>query len=199
MRKGFTLIELLVVIAIIAILAAILFPVFAKAREKARQTSCLSNIKELALADLMYSQDYDEKVTACATGPGNACQVWWQLLQPYLKNSQILFCPSQSQQGWGCNYGISHFIGGGGNGISLAQVAMPSQTVFMGEILIDKVIFWPSEVINGTAVYDAYTFSGHNEGLNVAWIDGHGKWMKKVTLATGQNNDVNWYFEFGNK
>jgi prepilin-type N-terminal cleavage/methylation domain-containing protein len=60
-RKGFTLIELLVVIAIIAILAAILFPVFAKAREKARQTSCLSNEKEIALAILMYTQDYDEK------------------------------------------------------------------------------------------------------------------------------------------
>jgi prepilin-type N-terminal cleavage/methylation domain-containing protein len=59
-RKGFTLIELLVVIAIIAILAAILFPVFARAREKARQTSCVSNLKQVALASLMYTQDYDE-------------------------------------------------------------------------------------------------------------------------------------------
>ena len=68
-RSGFTLIELLVVIAIIAILAAILFPVFAKAREKARQTSCLSNIKQIALAGLMYTQDYDERF------PGHGC-VW---------------------------------------------------------------------------------------------------------------------------
>ena len=72
MRRGFTLIELLVVIAIIAILAAILFPVFARAREKARQTSCLSNVKELALALLMYSQDYDETIPQRRVA-GSAC------------------------------------------------------------------------------------------------------------------------------
>ncbi|NLO04745.1 MAG: prepilin-type N-terminal cleavage/methylation domain-containing protein, partial [candidate division WS1 bacterium] len=66
-RKGFTLIELLVVIAIIAILAAILFPVFARAREKARQTSCLSNLKQISLAVIMYTQDYDDRM------PGRAC------------------------------------------------------------------------------------------------------------------------------
>ena len=74
MRRGFTLIELLVVIAIIAILAAILFPVFAKAREKARSASCESNLKQISLAVLMYAQDYDEKFprdwfVQCVTGP----------------------------------------------------------------------------------------------------------------------------------
>ena len=67
MRRGFTLIELLVVIAIIAILAAILFPVFARAREKARQSSCLSNVKQLALGTMMYCQDYDERLPASYT------------------------------------------------------------------------------------------------------------------------------------
>jgi prepilin-type N-terminal cleavage/methylation domain-containing protein/prepilin-type processing-associated H-X9-DG protein len=77
-KRGFTLIELLVVIAIIAILAAILFPVFAQAREKARQTSCLSNMKQIALAQLMYSQDYDERlansglIAGCGQGPGGS-------------------------------------------------------------------------------------------------------------------------------
>src|ERR1700735_2297769 len=92
-RRGFTLIELLVVIAIIAILAAILFPVFAQAREKARQTSCLSNMKHLALANLMYVQDYDEAF--CNEGEPDAQDNWgwqytWQFeVQPYMKNYDI--------------------------------------------------------------------------------------------------------------
>ena len=89
MRKGFTLIELLVVIAIIAILAAILFPVFAKAREKARQASCESNLKQLALGMLMYAQDYDEKLPA-NWGPacwptGLKTGLWWYAaVYPYV-------------------------------------------------------------------------------------------------------------------
>src|SRR5437016_4580570 len=91
-HSGFTLIELLVVIAIIAILAAILFPVFARAREQARASSCLSNTKQLGLAHQMYWQDYDETtVTSWSYGfPGDF--EWY--VQPYIKNLQILFCPS---------------------------------------------------------------------------------------------------------
>jgi prepilin-type N-terminal cleavage/methylation domain-containing protein/prepilin-type processing-associated H-X9-DG protein len=97
MRRGFTLIELLVVIAIIAILAAILFPVFAKAREKARQTSCLSNLKQIGLAALSYAQDYDERYPLAATGPqGTPRTYYFQTLTPYIKNKQIWKCPSNS-------------------------------------------------------------------------------------------------------
>lgn len=100
-RKGFTLIELLVVIAIIAILAAILFPVFAQARTKARQTTCLSNQKQIGLATLMYAQDYDETwPLTVATGystPGHVLfsDARWvmELVQPYMKNVQIFICP----------------------------------------------------------------------------------------------------------
>ncbi len=96
-RTGFTLIELLVVIAIIAILAAILFPVFARAREKARQTSCLSNQKQIALAFLMYSQDWDERFPAVYNDGlipyGGSRYIWAQCLVPYIKNQDIFACP----------------------------------------------------------------------------------------------------------
>ena len=94
-RKGFTLIELLVVIAIIAILAAILFPVFARARENARRSSCSSNIKQIGLGFQQYIQDYDEKYPLIAAG-GAQNQGWAIQMQPYLKSSQIFQCPSET-------------------------------------------------------------------------------------------------------
>ena len=103
-RSGFTLIELLVVIAIIAILAAILFPVFAQAREKARQASCISNEKQMLTAALMYQQDYDETWHRIKSGPityngnnaGDPDQGFGSedMLKPYIKNNQLFKCPS---------------------------------------------------------------------------------------------------------
>src|SRR5947209_15466555 len=104
-RSGFTLIELLVVIAIIAILAAILFPVFAMAREKARAATCLSNEKQLLLSFHMYAQDYDEKFVPYAgpdaAGNNAGCSAgvaipWTFVLQPYIKSLQVLSCPDNN-------------------------------------------------------------------------------------------------------
>ncbi len=107
MRKcGFTLIELLVVIAIIAILAAILFPVFARAREKGRQASCTNNVKQIILGMIQYVQDYDEKLptgTSYWWAPQNTWgntpiepTGWHQNLMPYIKNAQVFICPSDA-------------------------------------------------------------------------------------------------------
>lgn len=96
-RKGFTLIELLVVIAIIAILAAILFPVFAQAREKARQTACLSNSKQIGTAFHMYTSDYDEVMPLFAyvnNNTGDLLNYWHAVLMPYIKSKQVFVCPS---------------------------------------------------------------------------------------------------------
>jgi prepilin-type N-terminal cleavage/methylation domain-containing protein/prepilin-type processing-associated H-X9-DG protein len=94
-RKAFTLIELLVVIAIIAILAAILFPVFAQAREKARGISCLSNLKQSGLAYEMYTQDYDETTPLQKSNDPNG-GYWFNLIQPYVKNWQLFLCPDRA-------------------------------------------------------------------------------------------------------
>ncbi|MCX6366329.1 MAG: DUF1559 domain-containing protein [Armatimonadetes bacterium] len=101
-RKAFTLIELLVVIAIIAILAAILFPVFAQARDKARSIACLSNTKQLALGVIQYSQDYDELLPVA--GYNAQCRGRWQWqIFPYVKNQQVFTCPNISQRPWVAN------------------------------------------------------------------------------------------------
>ena len=149
-RRGFTLIELLVVIAIIAILAAILFPVFAKAREKARQTSCLNNCRQLATAFVMYAQDYDERcmlsgvvITAIAVpgagGWADGSNVnWWRYeLQPYVKNWQIFACPSAPSAGdpsyagnqltrqYGFNPGVT--------GVAMGTIQYPAETIALGD------------------------------------------------------------------
>jgi len=133
---GFTLIELLVVIAIIAILAAILFPVFAQAREKARSSSCLSNQKQIALAFSMYAQDYDETYppsfdanNLTGAGPDGIAQ-WEDLVKPYIKSGNvggILTCPSGSSRAYA--YSMNFALAG----LSAAQAVKPADTVLTAD------------------------------------------------------------------
>ncbi len=163
-RSAFTLIELLVVIAIIAILAAILFPVFAQAREKARQTTCLSNLKQMGLGLLQYVQDYDENIPRMnyqnfAASNDYRNNKWMDVINPYIKNTDIFTCPSDrldpngryrfpptlrtnyTQYG---SYGMNNaYYSGSGvsgvpasppNGKSMAVVAVPATTIWVAEL-----------------------------------------------------------------
>ena len=150
--KGFTLIELLVVIAIIAILAAILFPVFARAREKARQTSCLSNVKQLTLGFMMYAQDYDEYIrTAYLPNPvHHTYWMWFFGIRPYIMNNQVFQCPNESfdMGSYGLyfpdldypterlmlSYGMNYvYLGYGSARYTLAQVKRPSECILIAD------------------------------------------------------------------
>lgn len=210
-KRGFTLIELLVVIAIIAILAAILFPVFAKAREKARQSSCLSNIKQVTLGILQYTQDYDERYPV---GQANATPnyFWPMAVAPYIKNTQILVCPSRSSstattatylvgEGYPTaaggrfaefpHYGINNLISYSGGAVAMGTVNAPAETVLLGESNWYTYIAGTGETDYRNGVWqiqipDYTARTGwytypHNEGRNIALADGHAKWYGRRT------------------
>ena len=183
-RRGFTLIELLVVIAIIAILAAILFPVFARARENARRASCQSNMKQIALGFKQYIGDYDELYpragAATVADPG-----WAFALQPYLKSTQIYQCPSNTDA----------------DPASPTIVTTPQYTDYAFNIRMaaqnESGLFGSSQTVlnyeatsgsSNSASGGADTVASliHLEGANFSFADGHVKWLKpgKVVPAT---------------
>ena len=177
--SGFTLIELLVVIAIIAILVAILFPVFARARENARRASCQSNLKQIGLALLQYQQDYDER-TLVVDEAAVPAYTWFQPLQPYIKSEQIFRCPSLSES-WATpadqpesDYVINGFFT---HALSISTFQQTAEQIAMGERLKDfaETDYHP---------WDAAEFEPHLqkdrhlEGSNYLFADGHVKWLK---------------------
>jgi prepilin-type N-terminal cleavage/methylation domain-containing protein/prepilin-type processing-associated H-X9-DG protein len=190
MRRGFTLIELLVVIAIIAILAAILFPVFARAREKARQASCQSNLKQLGLACMMYAQDYDERYPLGCQDASyygvNGGQCFDQHFfhgnwtYPYVKNIQVMVCPSVEQPNGYAYNGKNNMPSL--HAAAMASVNSPASVIMMADGGGNR---WLSGF--GTACCgirggtDWCMYPAHNGGANIAYADGHVKWLNLST------------------
>lgn len=225
--KAFTLIELLVVIAIIAILAAILFPVFAKAREKARQTTCLSNSRQLATSILSYTQDYDETwphndethlglyipfgwiylwdLEGAKYGYPDDDQVWANAVQPYMKNLQILVCPSTQPQSWPPTYvsprqAVAYSYNGCLQRLGQGVSSSPSKNILLwecgknpyyglflgapqlGERGAPSITWTPANAaISGAWVMTrlGIAWDMHNGGSNKSYADGHAKWTKE--------------------
>ncbi len=210
-RKGFTLIELLVVIAIIAILAAILFPVFARARENARRTSCSSNLKQISLGILQYTQDYDEKfprsivITTVANVTPTNPYGWADAIQPYVKSVQLFQCPSETEgptddptdtapgyTDYWYNYQLT--------AVSQSAVVSASQTVMNGDGNGNSAQYafngCNSSATGAPGVCSAAQITAkiatmtttealgrHLDGANYAFVDGHVKWLKASAIS----------------
>jgi prepilin-type N-terminal cleavage/methylation domain-containing protein/prepilin-type processing-associated H-X9-DG protein len=179
-RRGFTLIELLVVIAIIAILAAILFPVFAQAREKARQTSCLSNTKQIGTAVTMYTQDFDEMmppaVQTASTQASNICgqsggilvATVADMIYPYMKNSAVLQCPSAPEVVDLCTdlTLIEKGTGGGAEGINFGSLNTVGNFRYVSYAMNFYLFGIGGIVIAGVDLTD---FAHNISGLDIPW------------------------------
>lgn len=211
-RRAFTLIELLVVIAILAILAAVLFPVFAKAREKARQTACNSNLRQIAMAIQQYASDYDGRVPVCGdnTTPSTAddTKFWWVTVYSYTRNDQIFVCPSwrptssptglltwelppdpQRPNEHGGIVGTyvwnetmdgapeSRLSGNAADGLSYS----PADVIAVGEGFNGGHVWKPEHVRPLANPEDRLRFF-HNDGQNLAYADGHAKWLSATAM-----------------
>ncbi len=204
-RRGFTLIELLVVIAIIAILAAILFPVFARARAKAQQNTCLSNTKQIVLALIMYASDYDQQFVV--HGRRSQGLGWITKVSPYVKNTQLFDCPVDEAKELGDTvdvkgegYNLNYYYGA----TMAPYVPAPGvpesadTTQYPAEMwcLIDGTS--PKEWQSTFNIDQASTYSGNNgvavwrhmDGCNLGYVDGHAKWQAGKWLAVQQGSNA---------
>lgn len=189
-QRGFTLIELLVVLAIIAILAAILFPVFTQAREKARSIACVSNGRQVGTGLTMYIQDYDENLPLNShSGAGVG---WLDSVQPYVKSRLLYRCPSDPSANWTVplpgqtairpsSYGTNNYLTPGGGFMALASIQRPADCVYLAELGDNRTgdHIHPTSWAPTNGVTDPLTEVAtrrHQGGANYVFVDGHARW-----------------------
>jgi prepilin-type N-terminal cleavage/methylation domain-containing protein len=170
-HKGFTLIELLVVIAIIAILAAILFPVFAKAREKARQTSCQSNLRQIGLGFVQYTNDYDEKYPVDVN--------WGATIYPYVKSTGVYHCADDTNTASASQVPLSYAFNQNISGYNQAVLSSSSVTVLATEFASTNVNVANA---NDTVTYSYTTGVANSNGTNTTWT------ANSANIGTDENS-----------
>lgn len=206
-RHGFTLIELLVVVAIVALLAAILFPVFGRARETARRASCQSNLRQISLSTVQYAQDNDGRMPTNLVAGNIDIHT---RLQPYIKSSQVFRCPSQSTylkkqstdpapelqfpaNGYSYAYNMQLADWGKFGRYSglIEVIPYPTRTLLLAELkgMVDRVT-----PINGPAETAFEIAPRHFDGANIAFVDGHVKWYPLTISAVRYNSTFSGTF-----
>lgn len=202
-RSAFTLVELLICIAIISLLAAVLFPVFSKVRESARRTSCASNLRQIGFGMQMYAADYDETMVQSKTNTGGSYR---NLIQPYMKSTQVIYCPSRKMRTTGYDGTLVSYAGnwipvfgdwgkgvgalGSQTSIRLSEYANPGSTIAVTEYdtsmqyLVDIT---SAATCDSNAESGKCLWAGHNQTANFLFCDGHVKSMHPSGTLTPLN------------